>query len=315
MREALLLHGERKTITVKKVKTEEVKREETAEETANRLREYEKRAEEANARYERNRKIRSIVVSVVLLVAVLLAVVFVATKCGKDTTPYGEYEDNGYTVSVKYDANGGIFTTNTSTLVDTYNLSKLPDGENGTKLLTLIDPSSEHRGNQSYVAAKVGYNLAGWYAERTEVTDDNGNVIGYTYSGKWDFASSKDAINASASYDPANPVLTLYAAWVPSFTYEFYSVDENGSLTLLSEKKSNPVLGNEFTLPSYDSENGTVEINGALYTVYLDASCTEDKRIKGESVTHTGYYNSGDATVVNPVMKIYCKLVEETGDN
>ena len=315
MREALALHGDKKTVTVKNTKAGETKKEETAEEAAKRLAEYEKRAEEANVRYERNRKIRNIAVSITLLTAMLLGIAFVTTKCSKDNSPYSDYGNNGYNVSVKFDANGGIFTTNTSTLMDTYCLDQLPDGENGTKLLTLVDPNSEHRGNQSYQAAKVGYYLAGWYAERNEVTDENGNVIGYTYSGKWDFASSKYAISADANYDPAKPVLTLYAAWVPAFTCEFYSVDDDGSLTMLSEKKFNPILGNELTLPSFDAASGTIIINGKTYTVYYSMSCTEDQMIKTETVTHTGSYDQYSATVENAVMKLYCKLIEETAGN
>ena len=315
LREALLLHGERKTVTVKRVKAEETKTEETEEEIAKRLAEYEKRAEEANAKYERNRKIRNIAVSVALLTAILLAVAFVTTKCSKDTSPYGDYENNGYNVSVKYDANGGIFTTNTSTLVDTYNLENLPDGENGTKLLTLIDPSSEYRGNQSYLAAKVGYHLAGWFVEKTEVTDENGNVIGYTYSGKWDFASSKYAISADANYDPQNPVLTLYAAWVPSFTYEFYSVDESGNVTLLGQKSMNPMESTEITLPAYNSTSGLVEIgdfpylqNNTYSAIYTNEACTEE--ITSATISHIGTYNSENATVENATMKVYCKLLD-----
>ncbi len=315
LRESLALHGERKTVTVKKPRLENEKKEETAEETANRLAEYEKKAEAANAKYERNRKIRNIAVSVVLLAACILGVAFLATKCSKDPSPYEGYAENGYSVSIKYDANGGIFTTNTSTLIDTYNLDTLPTAEDGSKHITLLDPASEARGTQAYTAAKVGYYLAGWYTERTEVKDDSGNVIGYTYSGKWDFISSKYAINANHSYNPTKPVLTLYAAWVPAFTCEFYAVDDNGSVTLLSEKKYNPISGNSISLPSYDAENGTVEIDGKTYAIYSSQSCSEDKRIEGETVTHTGVYTPANATVTNPVMKIYCKLVDESSDN
>ena len=315
MREALLLRGDMKTVTVKRVKTESTKVEETVEETEARLREHAKRAEEATLKYERNRKIRNVAVSVALLAVIIAGVAFITTKCSKDNSPYEAYGENGYTVSVKYDANGGIFTTNTSTLVDTYNLDKLPTAEDGKKLLTLIDPASSHRGNQAYSAARVGYYLAGWYAERTELTDDSGNVIGYTYGTRWDFDSSRYAISASASYNPENPVLTLYAAWVPAFTYEFYSVDDNGSITLLSEKKTNPVLGDEFTLPSFDAENGTIEIGGVLYTVYYDQSCTETKRIDRETVSHSGSYDPYTATVTDPVMKLYCKIVDEEAGN
>ena len=314
LREALALHGERRTVTVTRPKTEAEERAETEEEALARLKEYEKRAEAAGAKYERNRRIRNIAVSVILLAAMLVGVAFVTTKCSKDNSPYKDYGNKGYTVSIRYDANGGVFTTNTSILVDTYSLDTLPTSEDGTKIISLVDPNSEIRGNQAYLAAKVGYHLAGWYAERNEVKDANGNVIGYTYGSKWDFLSSKYAISADASYDPERPVLTLYAAWVPDFVCEFYSVDEDG-ITLLTEKKFNPTLGNEIALPSYDAESGTVKIDGKTYEVYYTPDCSPDKRIEGGTVTHSGNFNPYDATLTDPVMKIYCKLVGDASDD
>ena len=314
LREALARHGERRTVTVKRPKNEAEERAETEEEALARLKEYEKRAEAAGAKYERNRRIRNIAVSVILLAAMLVGVAFVTTKCSKDNSPYGDYGNKGYTVSIRYDANGGVFTTNTSILVDTYSLDTLPTSEDGTKIISLVDPNSEIRGNQAYLAAKVGYHLAGWYAERNEVKDDNGNVIGYTYGSKWDFLSSKYAISADASYDPERPVLTLYAAWVPDFVCEFYSVDEDG-ITLLTEKKFNPTLGNGIALPSYDAESGTVKIDGKTYEVYYTPDCSPDKRIEGGTVTHSGNFNPYDATLTDPVMKIYCKLVGDASDD
>ena len=308
MRENLALRGGLTTVTVKKPHTTAEVKTETAEETAERLKEYEKRAEEANVKYERNRKIKTIVIYVLLVAICIAGVAYVMTKCSKDTSPYEGYGDEGYKVSIKYDANGGIFTTNTSVLVDTYNLSTLPSTEDGSKLLTLLDPNSPLRGNQAYLAAKVGYHLAGWYTERTEITDDGGNVIGYTYSGKWDFESSKYAISPDANYNPARPILTLYAAWVPAFTCEFYSVDDNGTLTLINAKEINPIEGSEITLPTYNEDEDAFEIDGVLYDLYYTESCTGEK-ISGTSVSHTGFFNPENATVENPVMKIYCKPV------
>ena len=43
--------------------------------------------------------------------------------------------------------------------------------------------------------------------------------------------------------------------------------------------------------------------------------CTEDQMIKTETVTHTGTYDQYSATVENAVMKLYCKLIEETAGN
>ncbi len=308
MRENLALRGGLTTVTVKKPVAEETVKEETAEEMAERLKEHERRAEEANAKHERNRKIKNIVIYVLLFAICIAGVAFVMTKCSKDTSPYAGYGDEGYSVSIKYDANGGIFTTNTSVLVDTYSLSDLPSSEDGKRLITLLDPNSSARGNQAYLAAKVGYHLAGWYTERTEVTDESGEVIGYTYSGKWDFDYSKYAISPDANYNPARPILTLYAAWVPSFSCEFYSVDESGALTLIDTTEINPVEGAKITLPTYDGEAGAFEIDGILYDLYYTESCTGEK-ISGESVSHNGFFNSANATVENPVMKIYCKPI------
>ena len=308
MLEMLAARGPLTTVKVKRPKVEIVEKVETDEEIAARLAEYEQRAIDDSNKYERNRKIKRIVIASALLVLVIVGVAFAASKCSKDPSPYSDYKDNGYTISVKYDANGGMFTTNTPVLIDTYNPSDIPTSENGTKILTLVDPNNSIRGNQAYLAAKVGYNLAGWYTERHEVLDQEGNVTGYTYSGKWDFASMQYAVSANASFNPQSPVLTLYAAWVPNFTCEFYSVNDDGSVTLINTQQINPLEGSEITLPAYDKDSSAYEIDGVLYNLYLNESCTGNK-IDGSAISHTGFLNEQTATVVNPVMKIYCKPV------
>ena len=313
-RENLAIIGRRHTVSVKKPVSLD-KEEESTNEDDEEIVDHEKLMEEANKRHERNRKIKNIVVSVLLLAVVIAAVAFIATKCSKDPSPYSSYAENGYTVSVKYDANGGIFTTNTSTLIDTYKLDSLPTYEDGSKVITLVNPADEARGNQAYLAAKVGYHLAGWYTERNELKDTDGNVIGYTYSGKWDFKTSKFAVSADHEYDPSSPVLTLYAAWVPSFTYEFYAVGNDGSVTLIGEKNVNPMESTEITVPAYNSASGVVEIgdfpflqNNTYSDIYLDEECTN--KISDATITHTGIFNAANATVENTTMKIYCKLLD-----
>ena len=314
-RENLAIVGRRYTVSVKKPVIEVTEVKETEEDVENKLADQAAKLEEANAKYEKRKKIKTIAIYSVLALILIASVAFIATKCSKDTSPYQGYAENGYTVSVKYDANGGVFTTNTSTLIDTYSIDSLSTHENGNKILQLVDPASAARGNQAYQAAKVGYYLAGWYTTRTEVTDGEGNVTGYTYSGKWNFDSSKFLIDAELEYDPGTPVLTLYAAWIPAFTCEFYSVDDNGNVTLISDKDYSPVSGNEITISGYDAESGTFKIGDSSYVLYYDVSCADDKKIEGETITHTGTYTPDDATVVNPVMKIYCKLVEESSGN
>ena len=314
-RENLAIIGRRYTVSVKKPVSDNVSVEDERENGEEEIIDHEQLIEEANKRHDRNRKIRNIAVSVLLLAVVIAIVAFAATKCSKDTSPYEGYAENGYNVSVKYDANGGIFTTNTSTLIDTYKLDSLPTYEDGSKVMTLVDPADSARGNQAYLAAKVGYHLAGWYVGRTEIKDTAGNVIGYTYDTKWDFKTSKFTISADNEYDPTAPVLTLYAAWVPNFTYEFYSVGNDGTITLLGEKNVNPMENTEITVPYYNPESGIVEIgdfpflqNNTYSEIYTDKECTN--KISDATITHTGIFNASNATVENTTMKIYCKLLD-----
>ena len=267
----------------------------------------------------KRRLIKRIAVYSLLSIALVVSVILLATKCSKDTSPYPGYEEEGYTVSVKFDANGGVFTTNTESIIDTYSLSQLPDGSEGKKSIMLIDPNDSSRGGQAYLAAKVGYYLAGWYVNRTEVTDDAGNVIGYTYSNKWDFAKHRYEIPADGNYSSENPVLTLYAAWVPAFTYEFYAVDKDGNATLFGTKNVDPTANTPIIVPAFNEVTGGVDANdfptlkeqtyiidGDIRAIYYDAECKD--RITDTSITHVGTYNSTNATVENATMKIYCKL-------
>ena len=265
--------------------------------------------------------IKRIVTYSAICVALVVSVILLATRCSKDTSPYPGYENEGYNVSVKFDANGGVFTTNTESIVDTYNLAKLPDGSDGNKSIMLIDPNDSSRGSQAYLAAKVGYYLAGWYLERTEVKDGEGNVVGYTYSGRWDFDKHRYEIPADGSYSSENPVLTLYAAWVPAFTYEFYSVGSDGETTLIGTKPVDPTGNTTITVPAFNSVTGGIDANdfptlkdhtylvdGDIRAIYYDAECKN--RIEDSTLTHIGTYNSTNATVENATMKIYCKLQE-----
>ena len=307
---------EGRKITVKKPETAIPEKAKLSdEELLSRIEEYEKKAEEGLLKSEKNRRIKSIVMASALTLVTIVGVAFVITKCSKDPSPYNGYQKEGYNVSVKYDANGGIFTTNTQILIDTYNIDSLPAAEDGSKLLTLIDPNDSVRGGQAYLAAKVGYHLAGWYTERNEVKDENGNVISYTYSGKWDFASSKHKVDPNLEYTPESPVITLYAAWVPSYTYEFYSVDENGAATLIGNKEMSPLGDSTITLPAFNEETGGTDANdfpyltnNTYYKIYADESCTTE--IKSATISHIGSYNPDNATVSNATMKVYCKLLD-----
>ena len=110
-------------------------------------------------------------------------------------------------------------------------------------------------------------------------------------------------------------MLTLYAAWVPGFTYEFYSVDENGNVTLLGNKDMNPMEDTSITLPAFDETTGGIDVNDFPYlsnntysNIYSDAECTTE--ISTETIVHNGIFHPENATVENTTMKVYCKLLD-----
>ena len=100
----------------------------------------------------------------VLAAALLIAVLFVAVGCGKSNDPYKINDADSYNFSVKYDANGGIFTTNTSVIVDSYDLSQVGKNAQGQAEIALLSPDNAARGNNAFTAIRNGYFLAGWYS-------------------------------------------------------------------------------------------------------------------------------------------------------
>ncbi len=259
----------------------------------------------------------------ILLLCLLLSTVLAVSACSSIRSPYvppyDEYDDDGYNVSIKFDANGGEFAPNTTTRVDTYKLSDYETLENGKKAIKLFDPNDPVRGDQAYLANYVngsGYYLAGWYTNRAEVQNDDGSVS-YEYSGRWNF-DEKLMLDADGEYSANNPVLTLYAAWVPAFTYEFVQIDELGNETVLGEKKVNPTVASSVELPKFNENTGkmgyTTKDNFPTLTdktydkIYYDKEMTA--QVTDTHISHTGTFNAENATVENAVMKVYCKLLD-----
>ena len=81
----------------------------------------------------------------ILLSLLLLTTVAFAAGCSKEESPYQINDAENYTVSVKFDANGGFFTTNTSVIVDSFDLSQLEKNSDGQAQIALIAPDSSYR--------------------------------------------------------------------------------------------------------------------------------------------------------------------------
>ena len=247
----------------------------------------------------------------ILTACLLLAVLTFVTGCGQESSPYEINDAEGYSVSVKFDANGGTFTTNTSVIVDSYNLSQIKPGSEGNAQIALLSPDNSLRGNDAFTAINNGYFLAGWYAERTEQTDSTGNTV-YTYSGKWDFEKDRLTVDPNGTYTSAEPVMTLYAAWVPLFEVEFYALDSG---EYLDSYTFNPTAGAELKVPAWDEETGAIEMydfpersgytfNGAYY----DAEGTQS--VDTAVIEHTGVVDEATGTAQDPCMKLYVDWTE-----
>ncbi|MBQ7802053.1 MAG: hypothetical protein IJ375_07000 [Oscillospiraceae bacterium] len=242
-----------------------------------------------------NLKIKALLTACVLLVALAFA------GCAAEVDPYEVNDAEGYNVSVRYDANGGIFTTNTSVIVDSYNISET-GGE-----IALLSPDDSRRGNDAFAAVNNGYFLAGWYAERAEQADGS-----YTYSGLWNFEQDRLTVNAGEAHTASEPVLTLYAAWVPLFEIEFYDL---ASGEYLDSYTFNPTTAGELKVPEWDEETGAIEMydfparSGYTYSAaYYDAAGTES--VDTETLTHTGTIDYATGTAQDASMKLYVEWTE-----
>ena len=251
-------------------------------------------------------KIMLIVIGIVLAVMLLVACVISVIRSGGTEDPYELNDANNYTVSVKFDANGGFFTTNTSVIVDAFEAEQLAGG------IALLEPDNAARGNNAFTAVKNGYFLAGWYAKRAESGTDSNGEIAYTYSEKWDFTTDRLTHDVAQTNTSKEPVLTLYAAWVPMFQIELY---DKATGDLLETLSYDPTAGENLTMPAWDKETGAMEMNDlperSGYTfeaAYLDAAGTQV--VETEQLAHPGSVDYTTGTAKDATLKLYIQWLE-----
>lgn len=279
--------------------------------------------------------------------------------------PYDDYAKEGFTVSVRYDMNGGkALSNNRVSIVDTY---KLEDVQRGVKLLAPDDP---RRVTASPVSIeRSGYFLAGWYAERApridgegkaldedgnvcdieiEVKDENGNPMydsegnvvteyvsangksqGYTYKDPWDF--SKDIFGGAGytyEYQEEKVALTLYAAWVPHFSYRLMGAaekDEEGKVTKwdpIATYTFNPLTedtadNRTIPVPSWDESSGEMSygklIRGSGYDKTFEKAYSDpEKTHEVTSLVNEGTWDPATATSTDGMATYYADWLDGT---
>lgn len=244
----------------------------------------------------------------ILVVCLVIAVLFGTVGCAATQNPYRANDDEGYNVSIKFDANGGFFTTNTAVIVDSYKLADLPKDSNGDAQIALLSPDDARRGKEAFTAVKNGYFLAGWY------TQCDGEGENATYANKWDFENSTYTVKTDGSYSAAEPVLTLYAAWVPLLEIEIYDLNSGEMIntTTLSPLETDM---EHIQLPAWDEKTGAVlmgkfpKYDGYTWgDVYWDAAGTQ--KVETAEIAHPGKVNFDNATVENSTLKLYVDYME-----
>lgn len=204
--------------------------------------------------------------------ALLLNVMLCLCACSDNwEAPYASLQEGGYKVSVRFDANGGMFAgTSDVSVVDVFSLEGGIDNGDGTVSFYLLNPEDPRRAQGAYSISRNGYFLAGWYTERKARVDADGNPLdeygvltsvsgreqGYTYSGLWSFETDKLSIPAEGTYQAEDPVLTLYAAWVPYIQYEFYAVSDDGTSDYIDTIQSIDLY-----VPEWSEKTGKLDLN------------------------------------------------------
>ena len=246
-----------------------------------------------------------------LAVSLLLVTMLLLSGCAPKLTPYEINDRDNYSVSVKYDANGGLFTDNTTVIMDSYNISEMATNGQGQVEIALLPPDDSGRGTDAFAPRNNGYFLAGWYSQRIETQDEVGNVT-YTYEGKWDFEKDLLTLDSNGDYRADEPELTLYAAWIPLFEIQLYALD---TAELVSTVTFDPTLNNEVLIPVWDETTGTVEMNGfpqrdgfTFNGAYYDEQGTQ--AVTTEAIVHPGVVDAATGTATNLSMKLYVDYME-----
>ena len=259
-----------------------------------------------------------------LAAVLLIATAMSLAACGPKSI-YDSLADDGFAVRVRFDA-GGAFVNNTQNveIVEAYKAEDAITTSDGKVGIPLLDPADPLRGEAVFKLAKVdgtyNYFQIGWYRERTPVLDAEGNALdvfgekiseskreaAYTYSGKWDF--DKDVVDPDALADGE---MTLYAAWAPFFTYEFYAQNESGTFEKIGSKQKLTLK-----IPTVSASSGRVSMNDfpkvsgkTFAAAYLDEALTEEilKDIDGRKL----FVNAENGTALQTAVKIYVVFAEE----
>ncbi len=253
-------------------------------------------------------------------VCLLVAAVTVITACGKWGDTYKTLEEQGYTVSIRFDANGGVFAnTNDVYVVDVFDLSTMPTDAEGNKYTYLLPPDDAKRGNPDFSVSNTDHFLAGWYQERTPRVNDAGEALdaygelvsvsgraqGYVYSKPWDF-SKPLTLDPNGIYTAGENYMTLYAAWIPTFTFEFYTAESNTPFAT--------VKGIELALPEWSETSGKLDMKKfpTREDMTFDGAFMDKEMTQAAPAVLTGAWDAETGVTTTPTVKVYTAWMDGT---
>ena len=254
---------------------------------------------------------------IILCLAVACAGTLVLAACGGNGNPYERLKG----IAVRYDANGGRLASRDGvTLTDVYTVE---DVKQGVKLMPPDDSRRNVAGSvQALSVTNTGYFLAGWYSVRNLREDASGNALdedgrlcsesgkpqGYIYANPWDF--EKDIFrDEDAQYKEGEYALTLYAAWIPEYSYRIYG-EVNGKWEVAATYSYDPLIydHSEIALPEWNEDTGAMdyglfpEAQGKTFSaVYKDAGKTEQL----DKIVNEGTWDKATGVSVNAIAEYY----------
>ena len=253
---------------------------------------------------------RQLKISITALLLILLAVGI--CSCKQWEPPYPSLDEEGYTVSIRFDAGEGKMKgRNDVAVVEVFNLDGVDTLPNGQKQIKLLEPEDPRRGDGIIRVEHANHFLIGWYSERHEVIAPDGTVS-YEYSGKWDFSKDTVVLDPNKQYTSNEPVLTLYAAWAPYFEYEFYAQNDTGDFDLVGTKALI-----DLSIPQWNQKSGKMDyfnfltISGKTFEgAYADREMTTP--ITDAIRASEAYIDFEKGTATSANIKVYTTWLEGT---
>jgi len=152
-----------------------------------------------------------------ILVIIIIAGSLLLSSCGIGDEAV-DPASWGYDCTVIYDALGGV--VNSREVRETFYMTNS----------YLFKPSGST--NMLIEPVKDGYLLAGWYTDKEDIVDEDGNIIGYSFKAedRWDFDE-----------DRVQEDMTLYARWVPQGRVLYVDADTEEVLFTKNITSDSPI--------------------------------------------------------------------------